>query len=103
MCVHGSGPFTVQSNVHTGSYDARLGHELLHSVTPSLGTGSVPSHSPVPRLGMPIPRLGMPVFTPSLGPGLYLGPESGPRLGGPLCIIIYYEYKKMVYTGTRYI
>ena len=24
-------------------------------------------------------------FTPSLGPGLYLGPESGPRLGGPLC------------------
>ena len=35
---------------------------------------------------MPISRrgsgVGMPVFTPSLGPGLYLGPESGAEARG---------------------
>ena len=51
-------------------YDIKpYGTRAAHSGPPSLGPDSA------------IPRLGMPVFTPSLGPGLYLGPESGPSSG----------------------
>ena len=45
--------------------------------------------------------LGVPVFTPSLEPGLYLGPESvrsGPRLGGPLCRVYIYIHKTLPIT-----
>ena len=62
---------------------------LVHGGPPSLGPDSHSSRGS----GLAIPRLGMPIFTPSLGPGLYLGPESGPRLGGPLCIVSLSEFR----------
>ena len=45
--------------------------------------------------------LGLTVYTPSLGPELWLGPESVPRLGGLLCTLRYGSLKILAVDSTQ--
>ena len=80
QCLHAVYAYMPVTSSHYSRLRAKNNPRLGPILTPRLGVRDSRGS------GLTTARaLGLTVYTPSLGPELWLGPESVPRLGGLLC------------------